>query len=141
MNSLGIQFCIPEYNASLHQRAQQSPRPTTSYMPLSDVMKPATRPVTHSVVTRPIVNNQSLSRNTKTFQQRGIGGIQRSNTYAPKMFSETPPIVTETYAQRNQTKSVPKLNTMSDDKQSKSKFSLPPIGLDLKYRSMTISHF
>jgi len=104
-------------------------------------MKPATRPVTHSVVTRPIVNNQSLSRNTKTFQQRGIGGIQRSNTYAPKMFSETPPIVTETYAQRNQTKSVPKLNTMSDDKQSKSKFSLPPIGLDLKYRSMTISHF
>lgn len=138
VNSLGIKFSIPEYNSSLHERAHMSPRPATSQTSI-DVTSSVTRPVTHSFASRSQIGTQNGARDNKNGVPRGFGGIQRSYTFAPKLFSSEAPS-TAPDAQIKQTKSDSKTVDLTIERQ-KTRFSLPPIGLALKTKSLTISHF
>lgn len=136
MNSLGIKFGIPEYNSSLHDRMLQSSRPVTSALPTSEPQRLAMRPVTHSVTSRPYPSNLPVTRDSH-MPSRGIVGLQRSYTFAPKLSTDP---ISKPDDRDHQRKAAPKEAVMTFEKQ-KTRLSLPPIYLDMKSRSLTISHF
>lgn len=98
----------------------------------------ATRPVTHSVTVRPFhrpLNNGT--RENRYPESRAVAGHQRSYTFVPKYVSESAkhPESNEGLSKHTSDEISLTANTR------KARFSLPPIGLDFKNRSLTISHF
>lgn len=143
VNSLGMNFSIPEYNTSLTGRKLQSPQPVTCMIPPhpydgQSLRKSATQNINPS-------NHLTYQIPPRNVQSVPTRGLQRGYTHAPKLFSDD--------ANEEPFKGVRKVNniaTNSDNKlvensvafhNGKTKLSLPRIGADMNSRSLTLSQF
>ncbi|XP_052811021.1 uncharacterized protein LOC128238805 isoform X1 [Mya arenaria] len=144
VSSLGIQFGIPEYNTTLHERKLTTP-PTSAR--LNDTQQSIKRPATqiNSERHQPSAN-QILSRDIHSVptHTRAVnsGTYPRSIMHVSKLFADTAMSDVST----SESKSVRNTTNDSQNLQSslqiqKTKFSLPPINHDLKTRSVTLTQF
>ncbi|KAH3735738.1 hypothetical protein DPMN_042273 [Dreissena polymorpha] len=140
VGSLGIQFGIPEYNASLHDRKTTSPPPSACANSPRHVEshQPMKRPVTHIVSPRvQFHTNHNESRDIHSVPKRSIDGVSRTyaSTFVPKLF-EDKLNEEETKSNESDRDSVKLKNRYRKQNTS---VTLPPISRDLRSKSLTFS--
>lgn len=146
MNSLGIQFSIPGYSSTRSDK-HQTPRPFTcldTSRPI-DVQQALRRPVTDNYSQQKSLDESTDDVITPNVPHHSLR-LRRNNTNVPKLFADSlceedqqcEPEAPREHLQNNIQKSFEKGVTFY---KSKTRLSLPPIGNDLKSRSLTLGQF
>ncbi|KAL4233113.1 hypothetical protein ACF0H5_007798 [Mactra antiquata] len=150
VNSLGIQFSLPEYSTTRVDKKHQiqSPRPFTcletgrSY----DIHQVIRRPVTGNYITPREILENSPEVDSVQIMSSNQPRLRRSYTNVPKLFADpvhvdaTPSDLKSSREQKSRLSHKPleKSVTFYD---TKARVSLPPIGNDMKSRSLSLGQF